>query len=40
MPSRAASNVQHRHPFQDDVVKKLDLRTQESADLRRLRGRI
>jgi hypothetical protein len=40
MPAGAAANIDHPHPFRDDVVKEIELGTQEGLDLRRLCGRI
>jgi len=40
MPSGAAANIDHPHPFRDDVEKEVELDAQEGLDLGRLRGRI
>jgi hypothetical protein len=40
MPTGAAPDIDHRHPFDDDVIELLDLGLQEGADFGRLRCRI
>jgi hypothetical protein len=40
MPPGAASDIDQRHPGNDDVVQEVDFRLQERTDFRRLGGGI